>query len=303
MNPYDPSDNVIHLNKLMGGRHRDPGTAESCRGKSSGPRVFAVTSGKGGVGKTNVVANLGHAMNRQGLRVLILDADLGLGNLDILLGLAPRFNLSHVLKGAVPLSEVLVQADENLRILPASSGIQEITRLSKVQRVRLFSEMDRISQSADVVLIDTAAGLSSNVMLFNAIAQDILVVATPEPTSITDAYALMKVLSLKYDEKRFNILVNMASGEREAKEVFRQLELVADRFLDISLHYLGFVPQDPNLTKGVRRQKLVTELFPDTKASRAFQELARKTAQMRVTDEGQGDGRLVWSQLVQNHFD
>jgi flagellar biosynthesis protein FlhG len=166
-------------------------------------RVIAITSGKGGVGKTNIVANMGYTLCKAGKRVLIFDADLGLGNMDVLLGLTPQYNLSHVIKGQKRLSEIIVNGPGQLKILPASSGIQELTKLTHSQKVDLFNELNLLLSDYDIVLIDTAAGISSNVLYFNASASEIMVVVTPEPTSITDAYALMKVLSVKYNEKHF----------------------------------------------------------------------------------------------------
>jgi flagellar biosynthesis protein FlhG len=238
-------------------------------------RVIAITSGKGGVGKTNIVANLGLALSRRGKRVLVLDADLGLGNLDVLLGIAPRYNLSHVLNGEREIDEVLVEGPGGLLILPAASGLQDLTRLEGAKRRRLVAALERLLGEVDVMLIDTAAGISSDVMYFNISAHDILVVVSPEPTSITDAYALMKVLSLRYSERRFNLLVNMARDEEEAGDVFRQLKLVADRFLAIELDFVGHVPNDAHVPRSVMRQKLVSDIFPECPAAQCFDKLGR----------------------------
>jgi flagellar biosynthesis protein FlhG len=242
------------------------------------PKIITITSGKGGVGKTNIVANLGYALCRFGKKVLILDADLGLGNLDVLLGLAPQYNLSHVIQGEKKLKDVVIDGPGRLKILPAASGIQEMTSLSEQERFLMFSQLAEYMMDFDIMLIDTAAGISSNVLYFNIHADEILVVATPEPTSITDAYALMKVLSVKHDTVHFKLIVNAAVNEREAEDVFKQLNLVANRFLDISMEYYGSVMQDPNVPKGVRQQKAVSEMAPLSKASRCFAALARKIA-------------------------
>jgi len=180
-------------------------------------RVIAITSGKGGVGKTNIVANLGYALCKAGKRVLIFDADLGLGNLDVLLGLTPRYNLSHVLEGQKRLSDIVISGPGQLKILPASSGIQELTRLTHSQKMNLYTDLNVLLADYDIVLIDTAAGISSNVLYFNASANEIMVVVTPEPTSITDAYALMKILSVKYQEKHFRLLVNLAKKRERGR--------------------------------------------------------------------------------------
>jgi flagellar biosynthesis protein FlhG len=247
-------------------------------------RIITITSGKGGVGKTNIVANLGYALCRFGQRVLILDADLGLGNLDVLLGLAPEYNLSHVIKGEKQLGDIVLSGPGRLKILPAASGIQEMTALTQEQRQRVFSQLNDFMRDFDIMLVDTAAGISSNVLYFNINADEILVVATPEPTSITDAYALMKVLSVKYDSRHFNLVVNAAASEHEADEVYRQINLVADRFLNVDITYYGGIVVDDTLRKGVRQQKVVCELAPMSKASRNFAALARKIADSKTPD-------------------
>ena len=198
--------------------------------------------------------------------------------LDVLLGIAPRFNLSHVVQGEKTLSEVVVDGPGRLKILPAASGIQEMTSLSAKERYQIFSQLETFIETFDIMLIDTAAGISSNVLYFNVSADEILVVATPEPTSITDAYALMKVLSVKYGTADFKLVVNSVTSEQEADDVFNQLSLVAERFLNISIDYYGSILLDDNLKKSVRQQKIVSEMAPLTKASRSFAALARTVA-------------------------
>jgi flagellar biosynthesis protein FlhG len=260
-------------------------------------RVIAITSGKGGVGKTSIVANLGYAFTKLGKKVLILDADLGLGNLDVLLGLAPKYNLSHVVTDEKKIEDILIEGPGNMKILPASSGIQELTHLTRSQKINILTQLDKLIDCVDIFLIDTAAGISSNVMDFNATAQEIVVVVSPEPTSITDAYALMKVLSLKYSEKVCKLLVNRTTRPEEGREVFRQLHLVTERFLDINIEYLGCIFNDEKVTKGVKNQKLVSELFPDTEASRCFKELARKISAMAPVNLPDGGSNLFLRHL------
>jgi flagellar biosynthesis protein FlhG len=275
MGMKDPSNKVISLSHRRNQKSANPGSRS--RNKRGGnARVIAITSGKGGVGKTSIVANLGYAFSKLGKKVLILDADLGLGNLDVLLGLAPRFNLSHVIMEEKSIEDILIEGPGEMKILPASSGIQELTNLTRKQKFNILTQLDQLIDSVDVFFIDTAAGISSNVMDFNVTAQEIVVVVSPEPTSITDAYALMKVLSLKYSEKVCKLLVNMVSRPEEGREVFRQLHLVTDRFLDIQIEYLGCILNDENVPKGIKNQKIVSQLYPDTHASRCFRDLARK---------------------------
>ncbi|MBI5682716.1 MAG: MinD/ParA family protein [Deltaproteobacteria bacterium] len=238
------------------------------------PKVIAITSGKGGVGKTNVVANLAVSFAMKGKKVFVLDADLGLGNLDILLGLTPRFTLAHILKGEKTIEEVVVKGPKGIRILPAASGIQELTNLGAEEKINLFSQIENLDGNIDIMLIDTAAGISQNVLFFNMAADEIIVVASSEPTSIIDAYALMKVLHLKHGEKRFKLLVNFVKTKNEGLEVYRNLSVVTGRYLNIAIDYLGFIPMDENLPKAVREQKPIVDIFPDSKASKAFMELS-----------------------------
>ena len=303
MKSNNPSDNVIHLAERMDVHKTGrafAGVAPS--GRELSARVIAVTSGKGGVGKTNIVANLGYTFARMGKKVLILDADLGLGNLDVLLGLAPKYNLSHVIMGEKSVSDIIVQGPGDMLILPASSGIQELTQLTPEQKVQILSELDGMIDSVDVLLIDTAAGISSNVMDFNVTAQEIIVVVSPEPTAITDAYALMKVLSLKYAEKCCKVIVNLADTTQQGREVFRQLNLVADRFLDMTVDYLGSVLFDAKVTKGVKQQKLISNLYPDSHASKCFEDLARKIFTQPPENIPKGDSNFFWHHLIENNF-
>lgn len=239
-------------------------------------QTIAVASGKGGVGKTNVVANLAIAMRKLGKNVLIVDADLGLSNIDVLLHLAPQYTIQHVLRGEMQLKDVLVEGPHGIRILPASSGVQELTALDEFQRLKILSAFDAFDGGIDVLLIDTSAGISENVAFFCIAAQEIVVVTTPEPTAITDAYALIKVLCTRYQEKSFRVLVNSVKNAAEGFEVFRRLSLAAEHFLSISLDYLGHLPQDESVPRAVRAQRAFVDLYPAAAASKQIQEIAGK---------------------------
>lgn len=241
-----------------------------------GIRVISVTSGKGGVGKSNVVSNLAIALSAQGKKVLILDADLGLGNLDVLLGLSPTYNMNNVLNGEKSLAEIIVEGPAGIKIIPAGSGVQEFTSLGQHEKLKLLDELDTLEEQFDIMIVDTEAGISENVTYFSVAAQEIIVVVTPEPTSITDVYALIKLLATRYSEHHFKVLVNMAKDSEDALEVFRKLATVAGRYLDISLDYLGCVIKDDKVGEAVKRQKAVFELFPESEAANCFVTLAKR---------------------------
>ncbi len=264
------------------------------------PRVISVTSGKGGVGKTNVTVNLGLALTKMGKRVLILDADLGLANIDILLGLTPHYTVENLFSGERSFLEIIVEGPEGLKILPASSGVPNLVDLNESQKLLLLEEVDTLAGEIDVLLIDTGAGISSNVQYFNTAAQESVVIVTPEPTSLTDAYALIKVLSTRHRKKEFSILVNLASGKEEALGVFRKLSRAADHFLSsLSLDYLGFIPYDNKLPQAVIRQKAVLDVFPEAVSSKHFTDLAVALLS-RPPKADTGVIQFFWSSLIQS---
>jgi flagellar biosynthesis protein FlhG len=246
--------------------------------------TITIASGKGGVGKTNVVANLAIALRRMGKEVLILDADLGLSNVDILLHLAPRYNIQHVIRGEKRLGEVIVEGPMGVKVLPASSGVQELTHLDAFQRMRLLEEFEAYEGDIDVLLIDTSAGISENVAFFCVASREIVIITSPEPTALTDAYALIKVLFTRYQEKEFRVLVNSARSAADALDVYRKLAVAADRFLNVSLDYLGYLPFDKSVHDAVRAQKPFLEMFPDGPAARAIGELASRFAEPPAED-------------------
>ncbi|MBW1644803.1 MAG: MinD/ParA family protein [Deltaproteobacteria bacterium] len=271
--------------------------AASLNGGRSPVKVIAVTSGKGGVGKTNLVANLACALSELGRRVMILDADLGLANLDVLLGYAPEYNLAHVFAGEKSLAEIVVTGPKGIKIIPASSGIQEITDLDCRQQRILLDQMDDFADQLDYLLIDTAAGISSLVTSFLTAAQEVVVVVTPEPTSMTDAYALVKVMHTSFAADRFHLLVNQVRDEEEAGLIFAKLNLVCEKFLDISLDFLGYIPADSAVSRAVRQQRAVVDLLPDAAASRQFMVVARELEQMSGRRPG-GGLQFFWRRLL-----
>ncbi|MCK9172824.1 MAG: MinD/ParA family protein [Desulfuromonas sp.] len=267
-------------------------------GSNKAARVLSVTSGKGGVGKTAVVSNVAVALGRMGKKVLIIDADLGLANIDVVFGLAPQYNLNHFFSGQNSLTEILVDGPAGIKILPAGSGVQKFTRLDAAQKIHLLDDLEMLPGDYDVVLIDTEAGISENVTYFNQAAQDILVVTTPEPTAITDAYALMKLLSSQYHEKRFNLIVNSVRHMDEALDVYRKLTMVSNRYLDISIDFMGGIPFDRKMYESVRQQKVMVELYPGSRVSLAFEKLAAKLVSAAHQSEPKGSLQFFWKRLL-----
>jgi flagellar biosynthesis protein FlhG len=265
----------------------------------SAVRVMAVSSGKGGVGKSNVVVNLALAFDRLGKRVLIMDADLGLANVDILLGLAPKYHIGHVLDGSRELNEVLVKGPGNILVMPASSGVHQLTRLTDEQKLVFLEMLDGLETQIEILLIDTGAGISDTVLYFNVAAQEKIVVVTAEPTSLTDAYALIKVLYTRHGERHFKILTNNVKDDHSGKNIFMQISKVADHFLDgLSLDYLGNIPSDPNVPRAVIQQKPLLEAFPQSPASKAFARLASRLDKTPPAQFNQGNIQFFWKRLL-----
>jgi len=266
-------------------------------GNSGSSRVMAVSSGKGGVGKTAVVANLALCMALQGKRVLIIDADLGLANVDVVYGLSPNYTLNQFFSQGLSLEEILTSGPQGVKTLPAGSGIQQLTRLDSSQKRRFMEGLEEIQEDFDVVLIDTEAGISENVTYFNIAAQEIVIVTTPDLTSITDAYSLIKLLAIQYREKEFNLLVNMAGSEKEALEVYRKLTKVSNNYLDISINYLGSIPHEKRMRESLRKQTPIVNLYPNSKSSQAFTSLTQNLIQDVPENNFKGSLQFFWRKL------
>lgn len=263
---------------------------------SHAPKIIAVTSGKGGVGKTNVVANLAVSLSELGKKVVVLDADFGLANLDVLLGLTPRYHLGHVLYGNKSLTEVMVQGPKGIRIIPASSGLQRMSELTSAQRNHLVECFNDLDADTDYFIIDTAAGISRNVIHFLLSAQEVIVVSTPEPTAIVDAYAVIKIILAEDPKKQIQVLINSAENADDAHEVYCQINSVVKRFLNREIGYLGHVEHDTHVPQAVRSQMLVTHRYPNASSSRCFRNLARRLGQQEQSEQFQGG--FVWEKLL-----
>ena len=242
--------------------------------------VFAITSGKGGVGKTNVVANLAAALAQRKKRVMVIDADLGLANLALFLGVRPAYTLADFFTGLVALNEIIIQNRNGILLLPGACGAQEVTALRHDQKIALLTELDALSHEVDLVLVDTGSGISDAVTYFATSAQEIVVVVTPEPSSMNDAYALIKVLAFAHHEKRFRILANNVSGEAEALHMFDALSRSALRFLNASLDFFGWVPRDPQLIRAVARSQMVVTEASEAPSAKAFAVMAERMIEM-----------------------
>lgn len=262
-------------------------------------QIFSITSGKGGVGKTSLVCNMALHFGRLGRRVLLIDADMGLANVDILMNLKPEANLAQLFSGEAELPDLLVEARPNVTVLPSASGVQEMTHLDDGQLLRLMSALDGLDADFDVVLVDTGAGIGKNVMHFNAAARQVLVVSTPEPTSMTDAYATMKVLSTAHGVKRFRLIVNQVDSRKQGLRVYRHITHVADQYLDIAIDFAGFVLRDPNVSLSVIERALLLERFPDSPASECIRQLVDDLARDVGDDAPSGNIQFFWKRLLQ----
>jgi flagellar biosynthesis protein FlhG len=263
-------------------------------------RVISVTSGKGGVGKSSVVANLSTTLGKRGQRVLLLDGDFGLANLDIMFDLKTRVNIHSVLTGEKRIQDVIVRAAENVDIIPASSGIFEMTALGVPEKAKLLEIMQELENQYDVLFIDTGAGINEDVTWLSASAGEVIVVATPEPTSIADAYALIKVLNQKHKLKDFKLLVNQAKSDTEALRVYQQITGVSDKFLNVSIDYMGHVLWDECVSQTIRQRKSLVQAFPNAKATKNFSVLADTLCRRVEDSSATGNVQFFWNALLGN---
>jgi flagellar biosynthesis protein FlhG len=262
-------------------------------------RVIAVSSGKGGVGKTNVSVNLALAIASQGKDVMLFDADLGLANVDVLLGLNPVRTLTHVLNGECSLEDIMITGPGGLKIIPASSGIKKMASLSPQEHAGVIRAFSDLGHALDVLVVDTAAGISESVTSFARACQEVIVVVCDEPASLTDAYALIKVLSRDHGQRRFRVLANMVRSQNEGQALYHKLARVTDRFLDVSLDYMGAVPFDDYLRKAVQKQRAVVDAYPGSRAAVAFKKLALQADKWPLNDADSGHLQFFFERLIQ----
>jgi flagellar biosynthesis protein FlhG len=260
-------------------------------------RVIAVCSGKGGVGKTHVSANLAVLAAKRGLRVLIVDADLGLANVEILFGIKPRYHLGHLLEGTVPVEQIIAQGPHGICVLPSGSGVQKLTRLDDAQKLRMVTALDPLEDRFDLVMIDNGAGIGENVMFFTGAAQEALLILTPEPTSFTDAYATVKVLCQNASVRHFNVVVNQVPGEGPARDLYAKLTQVTERFLSAQMRYLGYLPRDENVHRAAMAQRPLVDLYPSSPSARALAVVASRIFDEPAPAVLDGGMKFLWQRL------
>ena len=262
-------------------------------------RVVAVTGGKGGVGKTNVSVNLAIALAELERRVMLLDADLGLANVDVVLGLHPPYDLSHVIRGERELQEVVMQGPGGIQVIPGASGMKQMAALSEAEHAGLIQAFSDLGADLDTLVVDTAAGISDTVISFARAAHEVLVVVCDEPASLTDAYAIIKLLNRDHGQSRFRVLANMVQSNQEGHELYNKLCRVTDRYLDVMLGYMGCIPHDEALRKAVRGQRAVVQAYPRSRVAQAFRSLARKIDALPMPMGANGQLQFFVERLIQ----
>jgi len=261
-------------------------------------RVMAVTSGKGGVGKSNITVNLAVAMAQCGENVIVMDADLGLANIDVLLGLSPKLNLSHVIQGECSLEEIIIDGPAGIKIIPASSGSASMSDLTPAENAGVIRSFSELTQPLDTLLIDTAAGLSDSVVSYLRAAREVIVVVCDEPASITDAYAMIKVMNRDFGVQRFHVLANQTQSIQQGRDLYMKLSKVSEKYLDATLDFLGSVPYDEYLKKAVQKQKCVIEIYPRSPSAMALRQIAKKALQWPIPQTMEGHLEFFIERLI-----
>jgi len=278
------SDQAEVLRRIVGNMNNGLAAPEN-RKTEKRARIITITGGKGGVGKTSVTVNLAIALSRLGLRIAILDVDFGLANVDLLFGITPKHTLLDLIRDEKSIFEVMTDGPNNIKFLSGGSGVEELTRLDRKKLRKFISNIALLDKLYDIILIDTGAGLSRNVMSFIMAADEIILVTTPEPTAITDAYALVKMVSRRDRKKIIRILVNKAETAREAEDIANRLLVVSEKFLSLKLNKLGYILYDDNIVKAVKLQKPFCLSNPKSQAARSMFALADALVENRNSDD------------------
>lgn len=265
---------------------------------SNGVRTISISSGKGGVGKTTATVNLAANLAKLGKRVLILDGDMSLANVDLFLKKIPEYTLQDFFTGTVDLQSIVIKYSKNVHILPGASGALELSSLNVYQKKMLVDAMSEFEGHYDYLLIDTASGISDEVLYLSSAAQEVMVVVLPDPASITDAYALMKLLNLKYKTKSFSIVTNQVLNEKEGLALFQRINSVAAKFLNVHLNYVGYIPFDLSLRQANHKQELVGDFAPQSPSNLAMKRIAEKIEGLPLREGVQGGMQFFWNQIL-----
>ncbi|MFW5873455.1 MAG: MinD/ParA family protein [Bacillota bacterium] len=263
-------DQASRLRKMFDSEKTEP----EKENYSSASRVIAVASGKGGVGKTNVSVNLGVALQKMDKKVLLLDADMGMANVDVLIGVTPRYNLSHVLENKCEIEDALISGPENLTILPGSSGIDDFINMNMYKIKQLLKLSSHLEENYDIIIIDIGAGAHKSVVNFIKASDEVIVVLTPEPTAIMDAYSLIKILSKNKIRPKLNLIVNQVDNDKEGDEVSKRIGNVIKDYLNLDISITSYIPYDNSLREAVKKQKPIVDLYPRSRAGKAFTKTA-----------------------------
>ncbi len=266
--------------------------------KEKSIRTISVTSGKGGVGKTTITVNLANCLAAMGKKVLILDGDMSLANVDIFLKSSAKFSVSDFLKGDSTMSEVIVKQSRNIHILPGASGIFEMTQLDAFQKKMILDGVSQLEEDYDYLLIDTASGISDDVLYLSSAAQDVFVVVQPDPSSLTDSYALIKLLNQRYRTKNITVISNLVLNEQEGLHLYNRINSVAAKFLNMSLHYGGYIPFDLKMRQATHQQELITTMAPTSSSSLCLKQIASTIEKSSSTREIQGGMQFFWNQVL-----
>ena len=261
-------------------------------------KTISVTSGKGGVGKTIITVNMASMLARSGKKVLILDGDIGLANVDIFLGTRPTKTLEQFFMGDAKIEEVIIKVSKNLHLIPGASGLENLSSLSHFQRKMLIDEISQFDDHYDYLIIDTASGVDDNVLYLNGAVQQVCLVVLPEPTSLTDSYAMIKLMNKKFKYHRFSIICNQVLSQKEGLDLFYRLNHVSTQFLNVGLDYMGHIPFDPKLRQAVSESKLITRAQPMAPSSLAVEGLVQKLQNCQVPMERTGGVQFFWNQLL-----
>lgn len=266
--------------------------------RGTNTKTISLTSGKGGVGKTILTVNFANLLSRAGNKVLILDGDIGLANVDILFGIRPHKTLQQFFQGMASLDEVILKVDKDIHLIPGANGLENLSQLSHFERKMLIDEVSRLDSQYDYLLIDTASGVDDNVLYLNGAVQQVCVVVLPEPTSLTDSYALIKLMNQKFKQTKYSIICNQVLNDKEGRELYHRLSRVCSQFLNVSLDYMGSVPFDAKLRQSISDVRLITKDQPEAHSSIAINQLVEKIKALPPVIEKSGGVQFFWNQIL-----